>query len=153
MSAGRSWRWVAIGGAVVGTLDLVFACTWWNIAKDVPPVKIMQSIASGLLGQDAYDGGAATAVLGVALHYFIATTMVLTYTLVSGRIGALVRRPLVFGPLYGLVLYGVMEFVVVPLSRHGVGKFNVPWEAASVAANLVYGTVCAVAARRALSRA
>ena len=33
---------------------------------------------------------------------------------------ALVRNPLTTGPLYGIVVYGVMNYVVIPLSRIGV---------------------------------
>jgi hypothetical protein len=33
----------------------------------------MQSIASGLLGAASYTDGAKTAILGVALHFLIAT--------------------------------------------------------------------------------
>jgi hypothetical protein len=78
---------------VVATLDLVYACSFWAMLRHVPPAYVMQYIASGALGQAAFEGGMATALLGVAFHYFIATMMVLAYTLVSGRYRELIRHP------------------------------------------------------------
>ena len=45
-----------------------------------------QSIASGLLGKAAYEGGSATAPLGLALHFFIAFVMALVYVLAARRL-------------------------------------------------------------------
>src|SRR5260370_7203819 len=56
---------IAVGGGIAGTLDLVQACILFG--WDIPLV-----IAGGLLGRDAFHGGAGTYVLGVALHFFIA---------------------------------------------------------------------------------
>jgi hypothetical protein len=49
------------GGLLVGTFDLLFACTWWKVAHDVPPIRIFQSIGSGLLGEASYEGGMRSA--------------------------------------------------------------------------------------------
>ena len=35
-------------------------------------MRILQSVAAGLLGKAAYEGGAGTAALGAFLHFFIA---------------------------------------------------------------------------------
>jgi uncharacterized membrane protein YagU involved in acid resistance len=78
------------------------------------PTGIWQSVASGLIGKSAFDGGTATAVLGLALHFFIAFVMALVYVLASRRLPVLIARPIVMGMLYGLALYVVMNFVVVP---------------------------------------
>ena len=78
-----------------------------------------QSVASGLLGKASYEGGNATIVLGLALHFFIAFVMALVYVKASHRLPVLVCRPVLMGVLYGFVLYVVMNFVVVPLSAIG----------------------------------
>jgi len=41
----------------------------------VPAQRILQSVAAGLLGDASFEGGAATAALGLALHFLIATSM------------------------------------------------------------------------------
>jgi hypothetical protein len=113
------------GGLVVGLLDGLDAILFFG-ARGVAPVQIMQSIASGLLGRAAYQGGIATAALGVLLHFGIALAVVVVYYVVSRQLPALNRRPLVFGPLYGLLVYGVMNFVVLPLSAAMTGPKSLP---------------------------
>src|SRR5262249_49755878 len=73
----------------------------------------------------AIQGGWPTAALGLFLHYFIAFGIVTTYVGVSRLVPALARRPFLFGPLYGIAVYLVMNLVVVPLSPIG-GTFNPP---------------------------
>jgi hypothetical protein len=109
----------ALGGFVGGALDIVYAVVLWGYILGGSPMRVLQSVASGLLGKAAYDGGVGTAALGLALHFFIAFCMALAYVLASRKLPALTARPLVFGALYGLVLFMVMNFVVVPLSAIG----------------------------------
>lgn len=81
------------------------------------PTRILQAIAAGLMGREAaVAGGLRTAALGLVLHFFIAFMVVLTYYLASRRIRALAQHPVLCGVLYGLVVYAVMNYVVVPLS-------------------------------------
>ena len=142
---------ILLGGLAVGTLDAVFATTFWGL-RDVPAIRIFQSIAAGLLGKASFDGGIATAWLGAGLHYFIATTMVLAYYLVAKRYHMLSQRPIANGLAYGLFLYVFMQYVVVPLSAATQGKFHLDWVASSIVMHAVFGVICAWFARRALHR-
>jgi len=90
------------GGLLAGALDITYACLFWAIKADMPPTRIFQSVAAGLLGKASFEGGAATAALGLSLHFFIACTMALTYYFVSRRWTVLVRRPVPLGIAYGL---------------------------------------------------
>jgi uncharacterized membrane protein YagU involved in acid resistance len=147
---GGTTRWIAIGTALIGSLDLVFVSSYWAAAADVPPVRILQSIATGVLGKASYEGGAKTALLGGALHYFIIAMFVLAYYVASRWIPALSRRPVAYGLAYGLLLYVLMNYIVVPLSRAGQsGSFNVPWELSSIAMHALIGVLCALFACRA----
>ena len=83
------------------------------------PIRILQSIAAGLLGRASFQGGAGTAALGLFLHFFIAFVIVAIYFAAARGIPLLTRRPFLFGPLYGLVAYWVMNYVVLPLSAAG----------------------------------
>lgn len=108
---------ILLGALMVGTLDLMAA---W-LTRDAPRtlaslVHVMQSIAGGVLGPATYDGGAATAALGTAIHYAIASTVVLTLYVAARRVPALARHALPVGLLYGAVVYAVMYMVVLPLS-------------------------------------
>lgn len=109
----------ALGGGVGGLLDIIYAIVLWGFILGGNPIGILQSIASGLLGKAAYDGGAGTAILGLALHFFIAFCMALVYVLAAKRLPVLASRWLLMGFLYGFVLFVAMNFVVVPLSAIG----------------------------------
>lgn len=148
--ASRPWRWLLLGGIVLGTLDAIFAVVFWY-SKGVTATQIFQSIAAGLLGKSSYEGGAATAWLGAGLHYFIATMMVVVYYLTARWWRMLVRYPIAYGLPYGVVLYLIMNFVVLPLSAAGMPKFNnLPWVVSSIVMHALFGVICALTARKAI---
>jgi ribose/xylose/arabinose/galactoside ABC-type transport system permease subunit len=142
---------VLAGGLVAGTLDIVFACIFWALKRDVPPERILQSVAAGLLGDASFEGGAATAALGLALHFLIATSMAVVYYLAALRWPPLWQQPVPFGAAYGLLLYVIMNYVVVPLSAAGRGSKDPLWIALSIAVHVfLIGIPIAVFARRAV---
>ena len=100
------------GGLTVGVLDYLDATIFYGLARGVAPIRIPQSIASGLLGRSAYQGGMTTAALGVVLHFFIATVMAAVYVAASRKLPALVRRPVPWGMAYGVAAYFVMNYIV-----------------------------------------
>ncbi|MCB1057870.1 MAG: hypothetical protein KDD11_20405 [Acidobacteria bacterium] len=106
------------GTLTVGGLDIVDALVFFGL-RGVPPIRIFQSIASGLLGKSAYAGGLPTAFLGGLLHFFIAFGVVAVFLLASRRFPQLARHPLLLGPVYGLLVFAVMYLVVLPLSAAG----------------------------------
>ncbi|HLT91545.1 MAG TPA: hypothetical protein VKZ85_11415 [Woeseiaceae bacterium] len=108
-------RAVLYAGLLAGALDLAYALVA-NGMRGIEPARIMQSIASGLLGTRAYEHGAATATLGVVLHFLIMFVIAATWYAASRRIALLTERPIVTGLAYGVVVYVVMNFVVLPLS-------------------------------------
>jgi hypothetical protein len=107
---------ILLGGLIAGTLDLTtaFVVSW--LRAGVSPVRVMQSVASGLLGASAYTGGASAAVLGVVLHFFIATVWTAVFYFASRSLRFLTERAIVAGLLYGFAVYVFMNFVVIPLS-------------------------------------
>jgi hypothetical protein len=110
--AGRAIVW---GGLLAGVGDIAFAFVVSGL-RGVGPVRVLQSVASGLLGRAAAEGGWATAALGALLHFFIAFVWAAIYWVASRRLRVLVERPVVCGLLYGVVVYFLMYFVVLPLS-------------------------------------
>jgi len=146
----RRWRFVVAGGLVAGAFDVVYACAFWWWKAGVPPRRIFQSVAAGLLGPASFEGGAATATLGLGLHFFNALMMSVAYFLVATRWPLLRRRPVLCGAGYGLLLYAVMNYVVVPLSAAGPGSKDPLWIALSVAVHvLLVGIPIALITRRA----
>jgi hypothetical protein len=120
-SAARVRRAILWGTLAVGTLDALDAIVFFGL-RGATPLRIFQSIASGLLGRAAYQGGLGTALLGVVLHYFIAFLIVSTAAIAARWVPGLADRPWAWGPVYGLIAYAVMNMVVLPLSSAAVGS-------------------------------
>jgi hypothetical protein len=103
-------------GLIAGTLDigenLIF-----NAFRHITPAMVFQYIASGLTGSWAFHAGAASIVLGVAIHYTIAIVWTALFYFASWRMTILVRHPVVCGLAYGALVYLVMNFVVLPLTQ------------------------------------
>jgi hypothetical protein len=142
---------VLTGGIVAGTLDILFAISFWALKADVPAARVLQSVAAGLLGTASFEGGRATAALGLALHFFIAVSMSCAYFASARRWPMLHQRPVRFGVLYGLLLYVVMNFIVVPLSAAPAGSRDALWVVLCVVVHaLLIGVPIALAVRQAL---
>jgi hypothetical protein len=121
----RTARLLLFGGLVVGALDALDAVVFFGL-RGVAPERIFQSIAAGLLGRAAFQGGPGVVALGAALHFLIATLIVITCYLMSGGLPVLVDRPWIAGPLFGIGAYCVMNYVVIPLSATRAGAFAWP---------------------------
>jgi hypothetical protein len=102
------------GGLTAAVLDITYAFVAFGL-RGVSPARILQSIASGVLGKTAYRAGGGAAVLGALLHLAMALVMAAVYVAVSRRLPALNRRPWLWGPLYGIGCYLVMNYVVLLL--------------------------------------
>lgn len=149
-----AWTQVLLGGLLIALGDAIFATFVWFSWTGPGLIKLFQTIAVGVLGKASYERGVAAAVLGATLHLLMATTFVAVYALVSRRLPELLRRPLVHGPLYGVLLYLVMNFVVMPLSRVDAHPTlaHIDWIVLSILAHMVFGVICVVFARRAWER-
>jgi hypothetical protein len=118
-SGRRALRTIVLAGLVAGALDITYAFIIWGL-RGVTPIRIGQSIASGLLGREAaVGGGAATGMFGLLLHFIMATLIAAIYYGAARNIRLLVDRAVPCGIAYGLATYGVMNYVVMPLSAIG----------------------------------
>jgi len=108
---------ILIGGTIAGALDITYAIGF-SAMHGVPPMRILQSVASGLLGKPAFEGGVPIAILGLALHFFIAFSWAAIFYLASRVIPALTRHAVIAGVFYGFLIYAVMNLVVLPLSAY-----------------------------------
>ncbi|MBV8855585.1 MAG: hypothetical protein JOZ02_01370 [Acidobacteria bacterium] len=111
----RAARAIVWGGLLAGLGDITFAFVV-NGLRGAGPVLVLQSVASGLLGAAAKEGGWATAALGGVLHFLIAFIWATVFWLLSRQLRFLVQHPVVCGLLYGFAVYAFMYLVVLPLS-------------------------------------
>src|SRR6266550_1372950 len=108
----RALRAILTAGLVVGVLDISSAFViWWQ--RGVALQRGLQGIAAGLLGAKSYEGGMATASLGLALHFFVAFVVVTIFYLASRKIPFLMKQPFVSGVFYGIGVYTVMYWFVL----------------------------------------
>jgi len=133
----RAGPTILLGGLAVAVLDIANAMTFWALYRGTAPRIILQSVAAGLLGRSAYTGGTATACLGAALHLFISCGIAAVFYVGSTRWPSLLRRPFLSGAAYGAIVYGVMNYVVIPLSQAKPGPFRLPWFLANFIGHLV----------------
>jgi len=140
--------------AVAGALDIATALLFWGL-KGASPERLLQGIAGGLLGHATFDGGFVTASLGLVLHFTMMAVMVGAYFWASRRAEYLIRRPLLWGAIYGAALLGLMNYVVVPLSAYpGKPVFNPIWLLCDLGSHIFFvGIPIAFFARRAFAPA
>jgi hypothetical protein len=145
------WKQAVYGGLLIAVADALFAIAVWFEWSTKGLTQVFQSIAVGVLGKASYEGGTATALLGAGLHVVMAIAFVAICIALGFRFRLLMEKPVAAGLLYGVGLYVVMNFVVMPLSRVGRSpSFEHPdWIAMSVLAHMVFGVVCTLFARRA----
>ena len=108
---------ILIGGCIAALLDILDPILFFHLRNGIAPIRIPQSIASGLLGRPAFSGGINTALLGLALHLFIALVWATGFVLAARGLPFLSQHPIRSGLLYGALIYIVMNYLVLPHSR------------------------------------
>src|SRR5438067_9663970 len=136
---------------VCGTLDILFAVIL-TLMRGKEPAAMLRFVASGPF-PDATGWGAAGSVLGLAVHFSLIAIMVALFVIVARNHPALLGKPLLWGIIYGLITYAVMNLVIVPL------RFPAAWppKALSIGTQLfahivLVGLPTAFIARRYLRR-
>jgi len=127
MSAtGGVLRALVLGTVIAGALDITAAILTW-MTRGAPAIRVLQGVAGGLLGRDTFAGGGATAALGLLLHFMIMSVIVALYVAASHGLSLLTRHAVACGIAYGIAVYVVMSFVVVPLSAAGGARPPSPY--------------------------
>lgn len=117
---------IALSGFVAGVLDLTTVVTVYAVVQHkTTAIKILQFIASGILGPKAYTLGTGSAIAGLALHFFIAFSFAAFYFFIFPLIPFLRKQPIISGLLYGLFAWIVMNLIVVPASYVHRGPLTV----------------------------
>jgi uncharacterized membrane protein YagU involved in acid resistance len=104
----------AVLAAVAAGIPDVFAAAALSRA---PVGRVLQTIASGILGETSYARGSTSVMLGLGLQIAMSFVIAVVYNIGSFCVTEIHRNPLIFGALHGVLIFVVMNFVVVPLSR------------------------------------
>jgi len=125
MDRSRAFRAIASAGLIAGILDITSAFVIAEL-KGTGSIRMLQGIASGLLGPRSFEGGMATTGLGLAIHFLIAFTAASVFYAASRKLTFLTQHAVTSGLLYGIAVYLSMYWIVVPLAfvnaRHSVSR-------------------------------
>jgi hypothetical protein len=108
---------ILAGGITAATCDFIAAMLIYHL----PAVMVGKAVARGWFGKASMQGGLDVAAIGVVSHYAILIVAAAIFVTASLRLPALRRLAWIAGPLFGLCIYGVMHYVVLPLSAAGPG--------------------------------
>ena len=107
---------ITMAGLTCGAMDITAALLVYG-AMGLPPVRLLQGIAGGVLGPKTFEGGASTATLGLFLHFVITFGAATAYFAASQALPILLQQAALCGALYGIAVYFFMNRIVVPLSH------------------------------------
>jgi hypothetical protein len=106
-----------IGGLIIGLLHLIFQVgVVYHLLLKSPFIATLQYVASGAMGDAAFTGGLATALLGVIIEFMMTIIIAGVFILSADRIPLLRRHVIPGSLLYGFGVFIVMNFIVLPLS-------------------------------------
>lgn len=111
---GRLVRSIILVGLLIGVITGLDDVVYFTAVEHRDPTFIFRYIASALVGQAAFTGGYAPALLGFLLHFGIAFVVAAVFILASTRLAFLRRAAIPFGLLYGLGVFLVMNILIVP---------------------------------------
>ena len=132
------------GGFIAGTLDIGAA----SVISGYNPLVILKYIAGGVLGKGSLAGGPAVAVMGLLLQWAMSIIIAAIFVLATHRRIGQTRNWPTWGIAYGVVIFVVMNYVVVPLSAlHVTPHFTTYSFIANLSAMLVFGWIVAVVAK------
>jgi uncharacterized membrane protein YagU involved in acid resistance len=145
-------RAVMLGGLIGGAGDILFAIVFAAIYGRTP-AWLLQTVATGLLGEAAYDGGVGAALLGLAAHFAMSFLWAALFVTLASRFTPLVARPAISGPIYGVAVFLAMRLVVLPLSAFPYPvSFNLESAGPDLLSHMVlFGLPIALVAARALA--
>jgi uncharacterized membrane protein YagU involved in acid resistance len=134
---------ILLGGLIAGTIDIEAA----SLINKVNPALILQVIAGGVLGKASFRMGLTSVIFGLGLQLAMSVLIAAIYVGAARRLPMLKRRWIGAGLAYGVAIYLVMNYVVVPLSAAKMAKFSVVGLAANLLAMLLFGLIVAFCAR------
>lgn len=107
---------ITMAGLTCGAMDITAALLVYG-SMGLAPLRLLQGIAGGVLGPRTFEGGVATAVFGLFLHFVIAFGAATVYFGASQALPVLIQQAALCGAVYGVAVYFFMNRIVVPLSR------------------------------------
>src|ERR1700722_12062032 len=106
---------ILLGGFIAGTVDIGAAA----LINAVNLKVILKAIAAGILGKASFQRGIQAEILGLFLQWGMSLLIAAIFVITAWRVNILRRQWLAAGLAYGVGIFFVMNYVVVPLSAIG----------------------------------
>ena len=136
---------ILVGGLVAGTVDIGAAA----LINMLDPRIILRFIAGGLLGNAALQGGVGVVWLGLLLQWAMSLVIATIFVLAAMRLRWMAARWILAGLAYGVIVFAVMNYVVMPVSAwHRINHFTPAKFVENLPAMLVFGLIIAFCAKR-----
>lgn len=116
-SASKFWITVLKAGLLVGALDILSALLYYYIRTQKNPLNVFTFIASGVFGKKAFAAGSSMLIWGAVFHFIIALSFTLLFFLVYPVLIKFLKSKVLFGILYGVFIWVVMNLLVLPLTN------------------------------------
>lgn len=140
MSKERTQWFVSVmcAALVAGTLDIGAAA----LINVVNPILILQGIAGVAFKSAPLAGEVRSAILGLLVQWGLSAIIAAIGLEFSRQVRVLREHWVAAGLAYGVAIFGVMNYIVLPLSRFGHVPHFTPFRfCANVVAMLMFGLV------------
>jgi hypothetical protein len=120
-------------GLLTGVTDGLFACVLSVVFYKSTLMRLWQGVASTVLGPSAFDGGIATTLVGLLMHFGVAfawsAVFLIMYERSPGirRVVASRSGAMKVAAVYGPCVWIVMSLAVIPLLVHRPPSFTLRW--------------------------
>lgn len=118
------WKAILKTTLLAGSLDITAAFINAYISNKIMPGRVLQFIASGIFGKEAYSGGYGIMALGLLSHFLIAFACTFVFFGLYPRFQFLQKNMLLNSLLIALSAWAVTTCIIIPLSRIHPGTFN-----------------------------
>ena len=117
MATTKFYKAVLTTGLIAGVLDATAASIQYYINTHKEPARVFRYVASAVFGKEALTKDLYTmAAWGLLFHLIIAMSWALIFFLFFRQIRAVLKNKFVAGIVYALFVWGIMNFLVVPLA-------------------------------------
>jgi uncharacterized membrane protein YagU involved in acid resistance len=118
-------RTILTAGIIAAILDITGAIIVYAVILNVTTAqKLLQSVAAGALGKSAREGGWSTALIGLALHTFIAVCFAAFYFLIRPYWKKIFANKWISGIVYGCLVWCIMNIIVLPMATGNPFQFK-----------------------------
>ncbi len=111
-------------GLLAGTLDILFAFTYYYIKTQKNPLNVLNYVSKVALGESTFTSQGLQQANGLLVHFVIAFGWTILFFILYPRLQLLRINKFITAFVYGIFVWVMMNVVVLPLWNHKPFVFN-----------------------------